>query len=66
MLIVREGRMDDIPGLAGLRATWAAEQDPGATEDPDFEEAFRVWAEANPRKVFVAEFDGVLLGMSKF
>ena len=63
MLIVREGCMDDIPGLAGLRATWAAEQDPGAAEDPDFEEAFRDWAEANPRKVFVAEQDGVLIGM---
>ena len=58
--------MDDIPGLAGLRATWASAQDAGAAEDPDFEEAFRDWAEANPRKVFVAEQDGVLLGTSKF
>ncbi len=63
MLIVREGRLDDIPGLTGLRATWAGEQDPGAAEDPDFEETFRDWAEANPRKVFVAEQDSVLIGM---
>lgn len=63
MLMVREGRMDDMSSLAGLRATWAAEQDLGGVEDPDFEEAFRDWAESNPRKVFVAEQDGVLIGM---
>ncbi|UZX02078.1 GNAT family N-acetyltransferase [Arthrobacter sp. CDRTa11] len=63
MPIVREGLPEDMPGLAALRATWAAEQDPAAAEDPDFEAAFRDWADANPRKVFVAEQDGELVGM---
>jgi predicted N-acetyltransferase YhbS len=63
MPIIREGTAQDAPGLARLRATWAAEQDPAVLEDPDFERAYRDWAEANPRKHFVAEHDGELVGM---
>lgn len=63
MLIVREGSTDDNPRLAKLRAIWAAEQDPSGEEDPDFERVFLDWAKANPRQVFVAELDGVLVGM---
>lgn len=63
MFMVREGCPDDAPGLAGLRATWAAEQEPGSTKDPDFEDNFREWMDANPRKFFVAQRDGQLVGM---
>lgn len=35
MLMVREGRPEDTPGLAGLRVAWAAEQDPSLTDDPE-------------------------------
>lgn len=63
MLMVREGRPEDTPGLAGLRVAWAAEQDPSLTDDPDFEGTYREWADAHPRTFFVAEQDGELVGM---
>ncbi|MGY2743168.1 N-acetyltransferase family protein [Arthrobacter sp. UYCu723] len=63
MLIVREGCTADAPGLARLRATWAAEQEPALKEDPDFEDNYREWMDANPRKFFVAEREGELIGM---
>ncbi|MET3922682.1 GNAT family N-acetyltransferase [Arthrobacter sp. UYEF20] len=63
MLIVREGCTADAPGLARLRATWAAEQEPACKEDPDFEDNYREWMDANPRKFFVAEREGELIGM---
>ncbi|MBT2533033.1 GNAT family N-acetyltransferase [Arthrobacter sp. ISL-48] len=60
---IREGTAQDTPGLARLRAKWAAEQDPALTEDPDFERTYLQWAQTNPRKHFVAELDGKLIGM---
>lgn len=63
MLIIREERNEDRPALAALRATWAAEQDPGLVDDPDFEDVYSGWMDANPRKFFVAEQDGELVGM---
>lgn len=63
MTTIRESRPGDMPGLAALRATWAAEQDPALKEDPGFDAAFMDWMEANPRKFFVADHDGELVGM---
>jgi len=63
MLIIREGHSRDAPCLAALRATWAAEQEPAREEDPAFGTAFADWMEANPRKFFVADNDGELVGM---
>lgn len=63
MTTIRESRPGDMPGLAALRATWAAEHEPALQEDPAFEAAFRDWMEANPRKFFVADHDGALVGM---
>ena len=63
MFIIREGRPDDVPGLATLRATWAAEQDPALMDDPAFDAAFREWMTASPRKFFVADYGGELVGM---
>ena len=63
MFIIREGRPDDVPGLATLRATWAAEQDPALIDDPAFDAAFREWMTASPRKFFVADYGGELVGM---
>lgn len=63
MLIIREERLEDRSALAALRATWAAEQDPALADDPDFEAVYSGWMDANPRKFFVAEQDGELVGM---
>lgn len=63
MLIVREECADDRAALAALRATWAAEQEPGLPDDADFEDTYSGWMDANPRKFFVAEEDGKLVGM---
>ncbi|MEJ1193893.1 GNAT family N-acetyltransferase [Pseudarthrobacter sp. CCNWLW207] len=63
MVMIREARADDSRGLASLRATWAAEQDPTTPDDPHFEDAYLNWMEANPRKFFVAEQDNQLIGM---
>mgnify|MGYP000147076769 CR=1 FL=1 len=63
MLTIREERNEDRPALASLRARWAAEQDPGLREDPEFDDVYSRWADANPRKFFVAEEDGQLVGM---
>jgi len=63
MFLIREGRPDDVPGLAALRATWAAEQDPALMDDPAFDAAFRGWMTASPRKFFVADYGGELVGM---
>ena len=63
MLIVREECQNDRAALAALRATWAAEQEPEQQDDPEFEDAYSDWMEANPRKFFVAEVDGELVGM---
>jgi predicted N-acetyltransferase YhbS len=63
MLTIREGRPDDAAALAALRAAWAAEQEPGLQEDPDFEDTYRDWTDAHPRTFFVAQQDGELIGM---
>jgi GNAT superfamily N-acetyltransferase len=63
MFIIREGRPDDVPGLATLRATWAAEQDPALMDDPAFDAVFGEWMDASPRKFFVADYGGELVGM---
>lgn len=63
MQIVREECTDDRAALADLRATWAAEQEPGLPDDPDFEDPYSGWMDANPRRFFVAEEDGKLVGM---
>lgn len=63
MFIIREGRPDDVPGLATLRATWAAEQDPAPMDDPTFDAVFMEWMNASPRKFFVADYGGELVGM---
>jgi GNAT superfamily N-acetyltransferase len=63
MTTVRESRPSDAPGLAALRATWAAEQRPAHEDDPAFDTVFADWMDANPRKFFVAENDGGLVGM---
>lgn len=41
MLIIREGLPGDVPGLATLRATWAAEQEPALKDDPAFDAVFK-------------------------
>jgi predicted N-acetyltransferase YhbS len=63
MLIVRDETAGDRAALAALRAMWAAEQEPGLDDDSDFEDAYSAWMEANPRKFFVAEEGGQLVGM---
>lgn len=63
MITIRESRPSDVPGLAALRATWAAEQQPAHAEDPAFDTVFTDWMDANPRKFFVADNDGELVGM---
>ena len=63
MLIIRDETTEDRAALAALRAVWAAEQEPGLDDDPDFEAVYRGWLDANPRKFFVAEVDGVPVGM---
>jgi predicted N-acetyltransferase YhbS len=63
MLIIREGCPGDVPRLARLRATWAAEQEPAHKDDSAFDAIFREWMEASPRKFFVAEDGGELVGM---
>ncbi len=63
MPTIREDRPEDRAALAALRAGWAAEQEPGLAHDPDFEGAYNNWMDANPRKFFVAEQDGRLVGM---
>ena len=63
MLIIRDETTEDRAALAALRAVWAAEQEPGLDDDPDFEAVYSGWLDANPRKFFVAEVDGVPVGM---
>ena len=63
MFIIREGRPDDVPGLAALRATWTAEQDATPMDDPAFDAIFTEWMNASPRKFFVADCGGELVGM---
>lgn len=63
MVKVCAAETEDSQLVAGLRATWAAEQDPAATNDPDYERAVADWMAANPRKFFVAEHNGQLVGM---
>ncbi|SDL29476.1 Acetyltransferase (GNAT) domain-containing protein [Arthrobacter sp. ov407] len=63
MLIIREGLPRDVPGLATLRAIWAAEQEPALKDDPAFDAVFREWMDASPRQFFVAEDGGELIGM---
>lgn len=68
MFIVRRASTSDTPALAGLRAVWTAE-DSGTPvevargERQSFDEAYRAWAERNPRIVYVAEQDGEVIGM---
>lgn len=63
MLIIRDEITEDRAAVAALRAAWAAEQEPGAGVDPDFEAVYSSWRDANPRKFIVAERDGELVGM---
>ena len=66
MITIRETVDGDLPALAALRATWAAEQAPAAatTGDPQqFVGVLKNWLEANPRTFFLAEDDGVPVGM---
>ena len=42
---------------------WVLEQEPALQEDPDFKDTYRGWMDANPRKFFVAQQDGALIGM---
>jgi len=67
MITIRETVDGDLPALAALRATWAAEQAPaadGTTVDPQqFVAVLKNWLEANPRIFFLAEDDGVPVGM---
>ncbi|MEE2570267.1 GNAT family N-acetyltransferase [Pseudarthrobacter sp. J64] len=63
MVTVRAAETEDTQPIAALRATWAAEQDPAAADDPDYERAVADWMASNPRKFFVAEHGGQLIGM---
>lgn len=63
MPIIRDEWPGDRPALAALRATWAAEQEPEPQDGHGFEEIYGDWMDANPRKFFVAEVDGRLVGM---
>ena len=67
MITIRETVDGDLPALAALRATWAAEQAPaadGTTVDPEaFLAVLKNWLEANPRTFFLAEDEGVPVGM---
>ena len=62
--MIRKATPRDIPGLARLRAVWAAEAGGDGPAEADFEDAFRGWLAANPRTFFVAEDpSGQLIGM---
>ena len=63
MLTIRQSRPSDTSALVSLRTTWSFEQTGGPVLDPDFEDSYRAWAAKNPRTVFVAELDGVVIGM---
>lgn len=63
MPIIRADCPGDRAALAALRATWAAEQEPQPQDSHGFEAIYGDWMDANPRKFFVAEEDGELVGM---
>ena len=63
MLIIRQAKTADTPGLIRMRTAWVAEQSGESTEDPGFESEYRTWQENNARTMFVAERDGALIGM---
>lgn len=63
MPIIRDDRPADRTALAALRARWAAEQEPEPRGGLAFDEIYGDWMDANPRKFFVAEEDGQLIGM---
>lgn len=63
MLTIRQSLPSDTLGLIKLRTTWVEEQTNEPLEDPKFELAYRNWEENNPRTMFIAELDGILVGM---
>ena len=64
MFIIREGRPDDVPGLAALRATWTAEQDATPMDDPAFDAAYsRLDGCQPPQVLWWPTADGELVGM---
>src|SRR5690606_36122115 len=56
----------DVPVLAGLRRVWNEEIAGAAIDDPGFESAFVGWwrAERGTRTFFLADVDGVAVGMA--
>lgn len=67
MITIRETVDGDLPALAALRASWAAEQAPAAdgttVDSEEFVAVLKRWLEANPRTFFLAEHNGVPVGM---
>src|SRR5450830_1049024 len=68
MITIREEAPGDRTALAALRTTWSEEQAPVLADGPlrdsqEFDDIFGAWLDANPRKFFLAEADGVPVGM---
>lgn len=68
MITIREEAPGDRTALAALRTTWSEEQASVLANGPvwdsqEFDDIFGAWLDANPRKFFLAEADGVPVGM---
>ncbi|MGJ3403987.1 GNAT family N-acetyltransferase [Glutamicibacter sp. Je.9.36] len=63
MLTIRQSLPSDTPGLIKLRTTWVEEQTNEPLEEPNFELDYRNWEENNPRTMFIAKLDGIIVGM---
>jgi len=63
---VRLARDDDLGALTRLRRTWTEENEGEPIADPEFEASFEAWweAERSTRTYFLAELDGVPIGMA--
>ncbi|MFG1792106.1 GNAT family N-acetyltransferase [Nocardia sp. NPDC049149] len=62
---IRQTDDRDIPALAQLRRQWSAENAGRPVEDNGFDEQFAQWyaAESSRRTTFLAEIDGIAVGM---
>lgn len=65
-MVVRRADGGDVAALAGLRRAWAEEVAGRTVADDGFADAFAEWyfAEAGRRVGFLAEVDGVPVGMT--
>jgi GNAT superfamily N-acetyltransferase len=63
---VRVAGEGDLAALAALRKSWNDEHQARDIDDPTFESKFAAWvvAEAPTRTFFLAELDGVAIGMA--